>query len=453
MRTIVEPKEHIDKLWGKQRIREEAHYRMMRYVLRVNHAGKVLLHNVVTGQLVVLDRDETETIEKLPLQYEPSIEQLVLNHYVVPEDYDEHQQVLNLRMILHAVANAQKPKCISRYTILPTTACNARCYYCFEKGSKSVTMTEQTADALVTFIAAHCADSRYVEFQWFGGEPTVATNRIEQICEKLRDRGIQFSSSMITNGYLFDDEMVSRAKYIWKLQGLQISVDGTESSYNKIKAFVGVQDNPYERVMRNIGILLKNKIRVGLRMNFDLGNYREFYELTDEIQQRYSSECIKYLHLSAHPVIGEHLDNDGRVLHGTDEWFAEEKKKLNAYAASKGLQRTRFVLPELRFESCQACQDSFAVISPEGLISKCPEQFAACDAVGDIWNGITNKELLDTWAENADYPMCQDCILFPNCCRPINCGNKGYCHKVAEWVSLSHKRIINLFETNMNKIS
>ena len=71
MKTIVKPKEHISNLWGKQRINETEEYRLMHYVLRVDHDGKVLLHNVVTGQLVELEQDEAEVLEKLPIAYNP----------------------------------------------------------------------------------------------------------------------------------------------------------------------------------------------------------------------------------------------------------------------------------------------------------------------------------------------------------------------------------------------
>ncbi len=158
MITIAEPKEHIDKLWGKQKIREGETYRMMRYVLRVDHEDKVLLHNVVTGRLVVLDGTEAEALETLPSLYSPAMEQLVTEHYLVPENYDEHQQVLNLRNILHRfdIASASRANSITRYTILPTTACNARCYYCYEHGIPAFTMTEQIADDTVKFITDHC---------------------------------------------------------------------------------------------------------------------------------------------------------------------------------------------------------------------------------------------------------------------------------------------------------
>ena len=162
MITIAEPKEHIDKLWGKQKIREGETYRLMRYVLRVDHEDKVLLHNVVTGRLVVLEREEAEALETLPAAYTPAMEQLVTEHYLVPENYDEHQQAVNLRNILHKfdIAAVSNPISITRYTILPTTACNARCYYCYEHGIPAFTMTEQIADDTIKFIADHCGEKK-----------------------------------------------------------------------------------------------------------------------------------------------------------------------------------------------------------------------------------------------------------------------------------------------------
>ena len=100
MQTIAEPKEHIAKLWGKQRIQKDAVYRMMRYVLRAEHDGRVLLHNAVTGHLAVLDEDEAGLLDQLPAPYSPKMEQLVTRHYLVPESCDEHRQVIALRSVL-----------------------------------------------------------------------------------------------------------------------------------------------------------------------------------------------------------------------------------------------------------------------------------------------------------------------------------------------------------------
>ena len=77
MKTIVEPREYIDKLWGKQHIRDGITYRMMWYVLRTDYDGKVLLHNAVTGRLVLLEQNEVYSVEKLPNKYDPAVEQLI----------------------------------------------------------------------------------------------------------------------------------------------------------------------------------------------------------------------------------------------------------------------------------------------------------------------------------------------------------------------------------------
>lgn len=439
MKTIVEPKEHIDKLWGKQRIHEDAVYRQMRYVLRVDHDGKVLLHNVVTGQLVVLSEDEAATLEKLPAKYSLTMEQLVTEHYLVPEDYDEYQQVGNLRLVLQRLYLNHQSKNIISYTILPTTACNARCYYCFEQGCKTETMTQQTAHSLVEFIVRNCGGNRLVSLMWFGGEPTIATDRIDQICQELKDARIQYVSRMSTNGYLFDEDLVAKAIKLWHLQEVQICVDGTEISYNKTKAFVGITDNPYRRVMRNIGSLIRSEVHVRLRMNFDLANYQEFSDLVEEVSQLFGQS--NYLHVMAHPVVGEYEDHDGHILHGSDAWFARERLILNRVAREKGLQRNYQILPNLAYSGCEACDDRCVVITPSGRIVNCPEQFDEDQVIGDVWLGITDFRKNSSWKETADYQICKDCQLYPNCFRVAKCGNKGYCHKYLDY-AMQYQRLM-----------
>ena len=81
MKTIVEPKENIVKLWGKQQIKNENTYRMMRYVMRVDDNDDVLLHNVVTGQLIVLDTAEAKMLDHLPGKYCVTMAQLIDDHF------------------------------------------------------------------------------------------------------------------------------------------------------------------------------------------------------------------------------------------------------------------------------------------------------------------------------------------------------------------------------------
>lgn len=51
------------------------------------------------------------------------------------------------------------------YTILTTTDCNARCFYCYELGRSRIPMSEQTAHEIADYISAP-----KVNIHWFGGE-------------------------------------------------------------------------------------------------------------------------------------------------------------------------------------------------------------------------------------------------------------------------------------------
>ncbi len=427
--TIVEPVRHIADVWGKQCVGKDDTFRMMRYVLRVEHDGRTLLHNTVTGQLSVLDQDEADALDSLPSAYSPWMEPLIAGHYLVPEDCDEHRQVIGLRRVLRLLMPQEtcENAAITNYTILPTTACNARCYYCYECDVRKVTMTEQTADDTVRFIAAHCGPEKQVRIRWFGGEPTVGVHRIDQICEGLRENGIGITSTMTTNGYLFDEAMVSKARSLWNLQEVMISVDGTEEHYNEIKDYVGAQDNPYQRVLRNVGLLLDAGVRVNLRMNFDVGNYRDFADLLEEAKKRYHGN--RFLRVYAFPVKGKYPDKTGEVHHGDlKTWGVDELVKLNDMACAAGLYRRRATLPSLHYTGCSASDPSCMVISPEGNLTRCVSIFdRENQIVGTVKAGITTAESCSLGRHLADPPECTGCALFPDCVLIVGCPGGTDC--------------------------
>jgi len=440
VQTIVEPKKHIADLWGKQRIREDQTYRLMKYVLRVDHEGKMLLHNVVTGQLVVLDQEEADAVDHLPQSYGPEMKRLVTEHYLVPEDYDEFHQVRKLRSILWKLRQSQMsvPTEIRRYTILPTTACNARCYYCFEKGCKTLTMTESVAKDVVGFIARR-SQGDPVTLSWFGGEPTIAANRIDQICSGLRERGIVYRSEITTNGYLFDEQMVACAGDLWNLNRVMISVDGVENTYNSIKAYINAMDNPYQKVMRNVSLLLSREIRVEMRMNFDLNNIQDFELLAKEMLHRFKGNSL--FRLTAYPVIGRYVNNENVVLHGTDEWFQEKIVVLNRLAAAMGLRDMKISLPCLRFEGCEACDCRAVVICADGSLVRCPEQFGPEQIVGNIYDEVIFPDRVASWQQFVEYEKCRDCPFYPFCNRIANCNVKDRCN-FRPWMFLTNETSI-----------
>ena len=449
MKTIVEPNEQVDKLWGKQRIKDETTYRMMRYVLHVEHDGKVLLHNIVTGRLVILDQEEAEAVDRLPLKYEPAMENLIQEHYLVPSEFNERQQVVNLRKVLLKLRDDLIPDDIFAYTILPTTGCNARCYYCFEQGAKVMTMTRETADEVVQFISSRCGPKKEVSIMWFGGEPTVAANRISQICEGLLKNGINYRSSIITNGYLMDALMVKTAWDLWHLRSVQICVDGVGETYNRIKAYVNPKTDPYETVMSNIGYMLNAGIKVTFRVNFDLNNVDEFEPLLQEVRRRYGKDSG--LSVISHPVIGEHRPPDGNILHGSKEWFDKTQADLNQMSMQYGLFRTKVPFPCLNLHTCAGYNKNAVSITPDGRLVKCSEQFGVDQTIGDIRTGIENDELVDAWKEIADYDSCASCMFYPHCLKLVQCSAKDSCMRFSYLRSITERQIKGKYDQTTQK--
>ncbi len=179
-------------------------------------------------------------------------QELIDRWFLVPQEHDDRKACHEIREMAALLKPATNT--VTTYVILTTTGCNARCFYCYEKGTKPVVMTAETASKVVRYIVAHRGDEN-VSIRWFGGEPLVNVKVIDQICTELREQGVPFRSSMVSNGYLMDADMVERAKDLWQLQHVEITLDGMAQTYNRVKDYVYRGVNAFERVLENIGML------------------------------------------------------------------------------------------------------------------------------------------------------------------------------------------------------
>lgn len=417
MKTIVEPKEYIVRLWGKQSIQEQTSYRLLKYHFRCDSEDGILLHNTITGHIVLLSDEEGKVLEKLPSKPTSAMKEMIENHFLVPEEYDEHKTVNQLRKIYQSRATGDA---ITNYIILPTTFCNAHCFYCYESDYPHVHMTEETAHKLVNYIDEH-RNGKSVSLNWFGGEPLVGIKRIDQICQELKDRGVQFKSTMISNGYLFDEDIVERCVNLWNLQSVQITLDGTEEVYNKVKAYVNVKENPFQRVLRNIDLLTGKNIKAIIRLNLDFYNKDDIKILIEQLGERYAGnqKVAVYLnmlfnHMGFEPV--HHSQNDMiNLLEIIEEYtarlraldFSHEKKKVLC----------------LEFSQCMADNPHTVEIQPDGSFCRC-EHECVNDSYGNLDDGILDPQKPLIWRETierSDY--CPKCSMYPACFLLKKCMN------------------------------
>ena len=408
MKVIIPTAPLIEQIVGPQKRAEGQRYRLMTYVVQQPVDDGVLLYNTLTCSLVLLTPDEAADMTAQP--------ELIDRWFLVPQEHDDQKACIEIRQLAALLKPADQP--ITDYTILTTTGCNARCFYCYEKGAKSVTMTAETASKVVRYIVAHRGDEK-VALKWFGGEPLVNVKVIDQICTELSEQGVTFHSSMISNGYLMDADMVQHAKDLWQLQYVQITLDGMEQTYNRVKDYVYRGVNAFERVLQNIDMLTAAGILVQIRLNVDMHNIGEMSSVVELLRQRFGTN--EHLSVYSMQLYGEHSPEDNAEL------FAR-RMQLEQQLMQYGFRGQWGVPRDIKVNCCSADNDGSVVIAPDGHLGKC-EQYIDSEFFGHIDSKERNEAVLRKFKERrADIEACATCFYYPQCnrnrlvmCKKYNC--------------------------------
>ena len=385
------------------------------YMLTIENT--IYVYNTLCGS--ILKMDSQAEYDKFLKKYEgvadaddETAAYLIENGFIVPYYVCEKQIVNNMRI---KGLSADRS---NTYRILPTMECNARCFYCYENNEKDV-MDKNTADQLIKYIVDSC-DNNKVAVQWFGGEPLLNVEIIDYISNGLKkalENTVKFS--MITNGSLINHDIVNKMKHLWNIEYVQITLDGTKEEYEKRKRYIEIQ-NSFEKVLDNIELILKNNIKVHIRLNYDTINYVDIMNLIDMLSLRYCS--YKNVVVYAHPIFGS--TKCGQLNHENIDIWNKINKKLIEVGF---LEYDKFLDLNLRMIKCSACQDNSFVIVPNGSMYKCTMAINEIEErVGDVWNGITNWKTLKKWC-SSDVPSdCDDCKFLPLCQGGCKAGELGY---------------------------
>jgi sulfatase maturation enzyme AslB (radical SAM superfamily) len=149
-------------------------------------------------------------------------EDLLIQHYfIVPENFNEDELMLEYRK-RKSLPNIVNPLThVNGYTILTTTQCNARCFYCYQHVTKHKSrMTKETAEKVANYIIDHTFIDEQVDLDWFGGEPLFNQEVIDIIVTKVEGSGRHVKSGIISNSYLFDEQTCIKAARDWHVQNI-----------------------------------------------------------------------------------------------------------------------------------------------------------------------------------------------------------------------------------------
>lgn len=411
------------KIYGRGKPDPDRCYRKSLFAAEVPCEDGVIFFHTLAGSMFLLNEVDAEQLSEALLRELPlreleqtvsaecfrTVTELIRERYLVPDDTDEIKHASEVRSMMELMMLQKEKKVKNAFTILTTTDCNARCFYCYEMGRSRITMSEKTAADVALYIINACGGEK-VSLNWFGGEPLKNKPAIDIITGKLRERNIEFSSSVTTNGYYLDRETVRKCKDAWNVKRIQITLDGTEKTYNRIKAYREADPNPYETVLGNMEEALKAGLGIGIRLNMDAKNAGDLNDLVDELARRFSGfENVKIYAALLREFAGSIHEFSG------EDKAAEQCLLLQRKIEENGLGSAARLKPQIRLNRCMADSDSAEVILPDGRIGKC-EHISESDFIGTIYDPARDSALIRAWKERREpYPECRTCPLFPRC--------------------------------------
>lgn len=429
MDVIMQPSKSIMQLLGNQVKNKNKKYRFNKFCLFLDlERGDKLIMNEMTKSLVRIRPEEfakvfsDEQIDYLNFLYR--------NYFLVPEEFDEISLIEEYREKMRSIITDSYLDSVNQFTILTTTKCNARCFYCYELKSKGKHhMTAETAEKVADYIISVADKHKEIKFSWFGGEPLFNLKVIDLIVTKIKDAGFKYSSTIISNGILFSPETINKAKELWHLRSAQITLDGTEEVYNKAKNYIYKDINPYQRVLNSIQSLLDAGISVSIRTNADLYNIENLMLLYKEIAGRFQKYINKGLHVYAHPIFEQ--DGYSRTTEQRTELF---RKMIEAQSLlyKLGLDKPS-VKGNVKALHCMVDSGTGVMISPDGNIGLCEHYIDS-----DFFSHIDNPEkkdwdIIKSWRDyRPAQDICKTCPLYPTCLKMTKCSDEIDCDKAEQ---------------------
>lgn len=411
MKIISKYNDIILMVTGSQSVELNVKYRIAKHTFLYNDKGKYFLYNNVSKRLYLLDEKEYIALNNLEILDIEILKPFIEDWSIVKEDFNDLAFADQARWLYeNIVRKYERPN----FIIFTTTKCNARCYYCFENGQRRIDMSEKTAEDVAAYIIKN-APKKEVYIKWFGGEPLYNQKAMDIICDRLREAGVKYDTKTTTNGYLFDEETIKKAKEKWILHSTVITLDGTEDVYNKTKNYIYKEGNPFKRVIKNIELLLANEIRVAIRLNIGFKNFENIKELVLFLKEHFGdNKLLSIIPIALYDLDGTRTNQEHDML----DAMVKEIEELTSKNKYKRLTVKTFSDMGTR---CMAELDSCKLISPIGELGTC-EHFSEGEMMyGSIYSSDENLSVKNYFKQRDVLERCKSCVLYGNC------GGVGRC--------------------------
>lgn len=436
---------------------------MSQYNYMIDYKDKKLFFNGVTGAGFCMTKNELEmlnpllnNLEQFQEDYYNDFEYLKNLGYIIDKERDEIEY---LRFKNREEVFLKKDY---RIFINPTLECNFHCWYCYESHPQGY-MNKETIDKIKKHLCLKVEVDKIssLNLSWFGGEPLLYFYEVvyplskfaKELCKK---NNIPFVSTITTNGYCLDENMIEKLDEI-DLRGFQITLDGHRERHNKIRNNNG--EPSYDKIIQNINLLCNKieKIGVTLRINYDNQTLKN--QQAERILNDIEMENRRKIHIDFQQVW--QVVNDKNKNHVTEiSSLIDNAKKIGykKFSCSGG-----FTLGQ--FYNCYVSKYHYVEINYDGKVYKCtardykePYEMGKMQDDGTIiWNEARLSKLYAS--STFENPICLKCAYLPLCWGPCpqkvmeakEQGMAGYC--VMKDIERSvGERLIDIYESSLNYI-
>ena len=300
--------------------------------------------------------------------------------------------------------------------------CNLNCEYCFASQGKyhgeRAVMSFEVGKRALDFLIENSGTRHNLEVDFFGGEPLMNFDVVKELVAYARsiekEKGKNFRFTLTTNGLLIDDDVIDFANR--ECANVVLSLDGRKEVHDRYRVdYAG--NGSWERIVPKFQKLVEARGHKGYYMR---GTFT--HENPDFLEDIKEMLDLGFSELSMEPVVtapgdkSELTEEDLPIILDQYEKLAElmlerdkEGKPFTFYHYMIDLTGGPCIYK--RISGCGSGTEYMAV-TPWGDLYPC-HQFVGDEKfkLGDIYNGVTNKETQCEFAACNVYarPDCRDC--------------------------------------------
>lgn len=374
--------------------------KLSKYNYVIKSEKEILIWNTIKESLMRFTKEYYDNLvnEKFDIFSDDEIRILIKNGILINDNVFELENILNRKKELE---NSDS----SSYTIALTQNCNAHCYYCYQSENvfeKNRKLTKKDYDKIVDFILKTKNDK--VKITWFGGEPLIRSDIINYISTELTNKNVDFRSVIITNGLLLNSFDNFTLKNKWNINEIQVTFDGLYENHDKRKCFDFGKNN-FDKIIEKLKEILKNNIKVKIRINISKDNYNEINDIFDYFEITFKDyDNFKYYY--------SYLTDD---LNLYDYAFNKnEIEKINPQIYQRYMKNREMVLPRNRRVYCGAQNPNSLFIDIYGNLFRCEHDFWCSDK---IFMNIEEFDC-DKFKNSKNTILsqkCKECVFLPIC--------------------------------------